>query len=247
MAKRDAVDQQDSGGNKIVTMIIAIVIVLIWLAIFVLLVKFDVGGFGSSVLRPVLKDVPIINLILPEASEEELADEYDYEYDNLDDANARIKELELEIKSLKKGSNADAEYVAELEKENERLQEFEKEQEAFKARVKEFDKNVVYADEAPDIEEYKTYYEQIEPENAEEIYRQVVADVQANQRVVSLAKTYSSMDPATAADVLTLMTASDLELVCDILSEMKGEVSAEILNNMDTAVAAKVTKGMTVK
>lgn len=247
MAKRDTIDSQEGGGNKLVTIIIAIVIVLIWLAIFLLLVKFDVGGFGSKVLRPVLKDVPVVNLILPKASADELADEYSYAYDNLDDANARIKELELEIKSLKKGSNADAEYVAELEKENERLKEFENEQEAFKERVKAFDKNVVYADEAPDIEEYKTYYEQIEPENAEEIYRQVVADVQANQRVVSLAKTYSSMEPSAAAQVLTLMTASDLELVCDILSEMKGEVSAEILNNMDTAVAAKVTKGMTVQ
>ena len=36
-------------------------------------VKLDIGGFGSSVLRPILKDVPVVNTILPEPTE---ADEY---------------------------------------------------------------------------------------------------------------------------------------------------------------------------
>ena len=48
-------------SNKLVIILVTILIVLIWLAIFVLLVKLDVGGFGSKVLYPVLKDVPVIN------------------------------------------------------------------------------------------------------------------------------------------------------------------------------------------
>ena len=35
------------------------------MAILCLLIKLDVGGFGSGVLAPVLKDVPVINKILP--------------------------------------------------------------------------------------------------------------------------------------------------------------------------------------
>ena len=68
-------DSEEKGGNRIVTVLIAVLIVLIWLAIFALLVKFDVGGFGSGVLRPILKDVPVINKILPDVSDELLAEE----------------------------------------------------------------------------------------------------------------------------------------------------------------------------
>lgn len=41
-----------------------------WLIIMALLVKLDVGGFGSTVLAPILKDVPYINRILPDTKTE---------------------------------------------------------------------------------------------------------------------------------------------------------------------------------
>ena len=52
---------------------VTFVIVLIWIAILCLIIKLDFGGFGSNVLAPVLKDVPIINMILPSVSEEDTA------------------------------------------------------------------------------------------------------------------------------------------------------------------------------
>ena len=82
-------DAGEGAGSKIVTFIIVLVIVVIWLAIFAVLIKLDVGGFGSGVLYPALKDVPVVNKILPEPDEKEASDTY---YDNLSDANARIKE-----------------------------------------------------------------------------------------------------------------------------------------------------------
>ena len=60
----DAEDDDDEGGGFFAVLIV-IFIVIIWLAILALLVKLDVGGFGSSVLYPVFKDVPVINKILP--------------------------------------------------------------------------------------------------------------------------------------------------------------------------------------
>lgn len=50
-------------GNKPLSILITALIILIWLGIFVALIKLDVGGFGSKVLTPVLKDVPVINKI----------------------------------------------------------------------------------------------------------------------------------------------------------------------------------------
>ena len=64
--KNVEVAQEESGGSKLLTILIVIAIVLIWLGIFGVLIKMDVGNFGSEVLAPVIKDVPVINRILPD-------------------------------------------------------------------------------------------------------------------------------------------------------------------------------------
>ena len=97
-------------SGKLSTILIAIVIVAIWLVIFGLLIKMDVGGFGST-LRPVLKNVPVINKILPEASDEEVAEESGYKYKNLAEAIERIKELEKELETYQNSSTANADKV----------------------------------------------------------------------------------------------------------------------------------------
>jgi len=83
---REQNEEKESLGSRLLTTLFAILIIIVWLAIFALLIKFDVGGFGSTVLRPLLRDVPIINKILPEVSDEQLAEEYNYPYRNLTEA-----------------------------------------------------------------------------------------------------------------------------------------------------------------
>lgn len=53
----DDVGVEEKKGNKLVSILIGILIILVWLVIFAALIKFDVGGFGSSVMRPIFKDV----------------------------------------------------------------------------------------------------------------------------------------------------------------------------------------------
>ena len=57
MAKENkkAKDGSESGGSKLVTALIALVIILIWLAVFAFLIKLDIGGIGSNILYPVLR------------------------------------------------------------------------------------------------------------------------------------------------------------------------------------------------
>ena len=50
------------------------------------------------------------------------------------------------------------------------------------------------------------------------------------------------MDPASAAQVLDQMTSADLDLVCQILSCMPSENSALIMEQLDSNIAAKITK-----
>lgn len=247
MAKKEKKEEQEikndeSTGGKIVTVLIVLVIVIIWLAIFGVLIKLDVGNFGSEVLYPVLKDVPVVNMILPEPAEKE--GDKGMEYDNLAEANARIKELENQLSASKNAGSANSSEVEELQAEVKRLKKFEEAQSSFARRVQEFDKNVVYNDKAPETDEYKKYYEGIEPDNAEKIYKEVCRDFEYSQEIKDQADTYGKMEPASAAAVLSEMT-NDLNLVAKILDSMQPSKSALILQNMTPTTAAQVTTKMT--
>jgi len=231
----------ESKGSKAVTALIAIIIILIWLAVFAFLIKLDVGGIGSNVLYPVLKDVPVVNKILPDASEERQASEGNYKYNTLKSANARIKELERRLESETGTTTANSDYIAELESEVKKLQRYKNEQDAFQKRVREFDEKVVFTDNAPDINEYRAYYEQIAPENAERIYRQVLDRLQSSERAEELATLYAGMEPAAAAQMITNLN-EELDLVCDILRNMKESNASAILQELDSTYAAQITK-----
>lgn len=234
-------DSEEKGGNRIVTVLIAVLIVLIWLAIFALLVKFDVGGFGSGVLRPILKDVPIINKILPDVSDELLAEENDYEYSDIAKANAKIKELERQLESTQSSNSTNDSTILDLQAEVARLQVFEDNQLEYEKKLKEFNEEVVFAEQAPDIEEYKKFYEGIDPANAEEIYRRVIEQLAADELIQAQADRFAKMDPKVAAQTMQEMTG-DIKLVCKILKAMKPAQSATIMDEMDPLFNAKVVK-----
>ncbi len=246
--KKDKVDEntqdvnEESAGSKIVTALIVIVIVLIWLGIFGVLIKLDVGNFGSEVLYPVLKDVPVVNWILPDGGDEESAQPG--EYDNLREANARIKELESQLAAITSSDSANSSEIDELKAEISRLQKFEENQKQFAQRVKEFDENVVYNDKAPDTDEYKAYYEGIEPDNAEAIYKEVCRDYEYSQEMKDQADAYGRMEPANAAAILEEMS-NDLTRVASILDCMQTSKSALILEQMAPTTAAQITTKMT--
>lgn len=238
-------DEQEKKGGSILSMLIVLLIIIIWLAIFAALIKFDVGGFGSGVLRPILKDVPIINRILPAYTDEEFFEEHDTKYSTLESATARIKELELQLADYQNQEESDGGTIEDLKAEISRLKVYEDEYKKFQDRVKAFDKKVVFADEAPSIEEYKQYYAEIQPENAEEIYRQVVEQLQYDEKIKEEAKRYAKMDPASAAKILEIMCADDLDTVCGIIASMGNKGASAIMNELDPATAAKITKRLT--
>ena len=126
MAKKDRDNaEQDEKKGGLLTVIIVLVIIAIWIAIFALLVHLDVGGLGTS-LRPMLKDIPVINKILPPVSDEELAWENDLAYKDIVEANQRIKELEILVDKLTiDGEDKDDEITA-LTAQVNRLKELEK-------------------------------------------------------------------------------------------------------------------------
>lgn len=238
------VDADEEEGFSLSVLLIVIFIIFIWIAILCLLVKLDIGGFGSDVLYPILKDVPVVNMILPE---QENLEEYEGEFDNLPDALAEINRLNSQINELKSelnsGADRESEEVKALKEEITRLRTFEDSQVEFDKLKTEFYEEVVFAEEAPDIENYKKYYEEIDPDNAEYLYKQVVAQMETDAQMKEYVQTYSDMKPKQAAAIFESMT-DNLELVAEILDRMEPSARAKIMNVMDADVAAMLTKIM---
>lgn len=231
-------------GGKLTSIIIVLVIILVWLAVFGVLIKFDVGGFGSGVLYPVLKDVPVVNMILPEGDDTVDLNKGE-NYTSLAQAEQRIKELEKKLEAYESGNTANTDYITQLENEVKNLKVYKDSQDAFEKRVLEFDQKVVFGDDAPSAEEYKAYYEQISPENAAKIYERVCEQHRYSEKIKSQAEAYGKMEADKAAAILQQMTAGDLDLVVGILSEMSTAKSSAILAAMDVETAAQITKKMT--
>jgi flagellar motility protein MotE (MotC chaperone) len=232
-------NNDEEKGNGFVGFLLALVIIVIWLVIFALLIKMDVGGIGTM-LRPVLKNVPVVNKILPEMSDEELMEETDYKYKSLAEAIERIKELEEEVANYQNSGSSSADQIAELQAEVARLKVYEDNQENFLKEKEEFDNEVAFNDNAPDISEYKSWYETIYPDNAAKIYKEVTERLQFSEQVQDWATTYAKMDSASAAAIMEEMTG-DAYVVTRILLCMTPKQRSAIMQEMDPVYAAKLT------
>lgn len=231
----------ESGG--FFTVIATIGIILVWVAILCVVIKLDVGGFGSKVLTPLLKDVPVVNLILPNSQNSGNISTDNGGYTNLNDATEQIKNLELQLQQAQTDNLKLQEDVANLKAENARLQEFEDKQVEFQRIKNEFYEEVVYAENGPGAEAYQKYYESMDPTTAEYLYKQVIAQLQEDKSVQDYAAAYSSMKPKKAAAIFEQMT-DNLNLAARILKTMSAENRGNILAEMDPAIAAKLTKIM---
>ena len=238
-AKEIAMQEEELGEDEIgggfPVFLVTALIVVVWIAILCLLIKLDVGGFGSGVLTPVLKDVPVISKILPAANEEVAIEEEDDDsyggYTNLKEAVDYITELELELQRAQSSGAESSEELESLKAEVARLKTFEDNQVEFQRIKTEFYEEVIYAENGPGEEAYKKYYESIDPATAEYLYKQVVQQVEESNEVKEYAQAYSEMKPKAAAGIIEEMT-DNLALAARILSVMSAEDRGKILEAM---------------
>ena len=237
-------DEQIDGSSASVV-IVTLFIILIWLGILVLLVKMDVGGFGSNVLTPILKDVPVINKILPsESTTETTKNEEAYGgYNSLKDAVEQIKTLEKQLDQAQSTNATYAEQIDTLKTEVQRLKTFEDNNVEFKKIKEQFYEEVVYAENGPGADEYRQYYEEMDPTTAEALYKQVIQTEAADKQMQEYANTFSNMQASEAAAILGNMT-DNLDLAASILKNLDVSTRGAILGAMDSAIAARIVKIM---
>ena len=118
---------------------------------------------------------------------------------------------------------------------------FEDGQNEFQRQKEEFYNEIVYGENAPDADTYIKWYESIDAAHAEAIYKQLLSNQSTDSSITELAKTYENMKPAEAAAVLEKMK-NDLDTVAEILEAMKADKRAKIMDQMDPAFAANITK-----
>ena len=237
IAKQEEALGEDD-GNGVVTFLATVLIVILWLAIVCVVIKLDIGGFGSSVVAPILKDVPVVNRILPSSSPA-VGDETPEEgYGGY-----ASRQLELELEREQTTSKSRESEIADLKAEVLRLREFEKKQTEFQRIVTEFYEEVVYSDKGPGLEEFMKYYESMDPTTAEYLYKQGLVQQQKNEKVEEYIQTFATMKPKQVAQAFKEME-DNLALVVEILEAMSVEERANIMNVMDSELVAKVAKMM---
>lgn len=242
LEEANIVDEDE--GSTISVVIVTAIIIIVWLGILALLIKLDVGGFGSNVLAPILSDVPVLNKILPETEETEVGVGESYGgYSSLKDAVDQIERLELQLAQAQSNLDTDAEEISKLKAEVERLSTFERNQIEFQRIKNEFYEEVVYAENGPGAEEYVKYYETMDPETAQNLYKEVVAEERESEEVMDYAQAYSEMKPKEAAAIFEKMT-NNLDLAARILGVMEPDDRGKILGAMDPEIAARITKIM---
>ena len=241
--ERELDEQIDGNGASVV--IVTLFIILIWLGILILLVKMDVGGFGSNVLTPIFKDVPVINKILPsESTTETSKDKEAYGgYSSLKEAVEQIKTLEKQLDQAQSTNATYAEQIDTLKAEVQRLKTFEDNQVEFQKIKEHFYEEVVYAENGPGADEYRKYYEEMDPTTAEALYKQVIQTEAADKQMQEYANTFSNMQASEAAAILGNMT-DNLDLAASILQNLDVSTRGAILGAMDSAIAARIVKIM---
>lgn len=245
MAKKkkfnDDIDMKKDKG-KGSALLIVFILVLIWLSAFAVLIKLDIGGIGTA-LRPYIKDVPVLSIILPEVSDAQIADENNYDYSSLGAAIAKIEELSKENERLRNENTQLKEEVEELKEEMTRLTGFETNYDEFARRVKEFDRIVVFGEKAPDITEYIKFYETMYPENAERLYLLALELRDYDDGIKQQAAEFAAMKPTLAAETLKEMTP-DMEWVVKVMLAMDDEARTAIFNKMDALYVARIMQTM---
>lgn len=244
IAAQEAELAEEEEGGGFFTFLATLAIIAVWLGIVCLIIKLDVGGFGSGVLTPLLKDVPVVNKILPDAKEEEGSESDDTAgYTSIHEAVAQITYLEAQLQQANTDILAKDEEISGLKAEVVRLQEFENSQIEFQRIKTEFFENVIYAENGPGAEDYREYYEAMDPATADYLYKQVVEQMEEDAELQDFADTYAAMDAKKAAAILEAMS-NDMNLVARILGIMDAETRGEIMECMSAEFAAKLTKIM---
>jgi flagellar motility protein MotE (MotC chaperone) len=245
---------ENKGKGTLSTFLTIAVVVLILAAVFggvfYFIIHNNVNGLADR-YRGSIQNMPVARLALPKTP------------DLLDSKNISREEVIKKYTELKTENDALKKQLAESSKKLDEYQvykddfdnmksESEKELIDIKDRSAALDEKELKLNELKkkldeltangDKEAFKAYYEQLDPENAKQLYSAVIKEQQTNENVKKFAQVYAAMDASAAARIFEQLGTSKIDMTAETLKAMSKENSSAILQSMTPVFAAKVTE-----
>lgn len=219
---------------------IFLLILIILVGGAIALIKFDIFGLGTKIVGPLIKDVPIVNIILPEMPLENPEDAA-YQFDAVDDAVIKLKETEEKLKEMTNRVDELNEALNAQIEESARLKVFEDNHLQYEANKDAIDKLIAANAGA---EQFMAYVETVYPDNALSIYEELAIKKIYSDEVKEIAAMFSAMNADDAASILTKKSKVDMEQTTEILFNLETSHAGQILAAMEPSVADRITRYM---
>lgn len=225
------------------------IVAMVFCGVFYIILKNNVYGLGEH-FRPAFQNSPILRLALPpmpqavdpEAPENltdaEIRTKYAEYRQKVADLTAQLNEANEVISRYESGQKTLEENRAVLEANEEVLASIEEEQKKLEQQKAAVAELIASGDK----DGFMEYFAQIDQETAEAVYRELAREDINQQVKTELAKPYAAMDPASAARVLSELWSKDHEAAIGIFEGLNAGAKAKILERMDAAAAADITK-----
>ncbi len=203
---------------------------------------FDVLGARTKYVMPLLEKVPFINNLIKEQEEQDTIDPNDpYANMNKKQLSALIASQQAQIDRLNQDAADTQQKIKLYTDEIDRLKGIEDQQLEFKRQKEEFDTLIAQNDP----QAYSKFYESINPENAEKLYKEAVGVTEKSKAYKSYIAKIEAVDDSEAAKILEELSKTDMDLTVNILNNIKNEKAGSVIAKMDTRIASRVVKRMT--
>ena len=228
-------DEKKGGG---IAKILTVVFISSFLGLVVaiaLILYFNLFNIRDRYVTGWVRNIPIVGtMLIPDEEEVTLAVDRGAPRNELI---AEIERLEVALRQSNERFDLLNESVADLNSEVERLRIFEEERLVLNMEREEFDRLIAHGDPV----NFAQFFENMDPENAEALYRELVVAQQMDREVRRFINTFSAMEDDDAAAIAEEMLArGDMRLVVRILSNLRAEQAGAILAAMEPENAAAV-------
>jgi len=226
--------------------ILCIIIIVLLLSLPIIGIKFNVAGMGETV-RPFLENIKYAEKILPPKpdpndpkymSKQELMEKYTMAKEDNSKLLNEMDALKQELDFLKEIKENYEDYMKQKEQLNQEYEQLKQQENQLQV-----DKEQFYQDIANQKKtDFKEYFEKINKEKAEQLYAEIIREQEAGEQVKKYVTYYEKMEPDSAASILEEMSRNEMELVVNILKNMKAQRASEILAEMTPSAAASISR-----
>ena len=223
--------KKSKAGLIVLLTLIALII------IFIMMVAFNVFGLRYNMLYPLLRNIPVIGTLVPDAPAAAVEDDIIVALANLE---TETRALATQNASLEAELEILTGMIEQLERENARLAEFEAVHQQFISDRETFYRNLAL--ENPDA--FMIFFETMHPVLAEEMFARLASEQIDIERWRNYLASWSNMHPAQVAMVIESMLTTDMRLIVDVMLELPEPFRGTVLNALTPESAGAVLRQM---